>query len=103
MSTTSSPVDGGKVVVGCGREPWLAMRDLRKIGSIEARSAHDGDDGWDVIGITLVPGPIPDHASQERGATAAGWVAVGTLIRRPAAGRGYTAPRSAEATMRTAG
>lgn len=84
MSTTAgAAAEGAKVVAGYGREPGLALRDLRKIASIEARSAHADSDRWDVTGITLVPGPVPDH-SGERGATVGGWVAYGTLTRRAA-------------------
>jgi hypothetical protein len=84
MSTTAgAPAEGAKVVAGYGREPGLALRDLRKIASIEAGSAHADGDRWGVIGITLVPGPVPDH-SGERGATTGGWVAYGTLTRRAA-------------------
>jgi len=92
MSTTAgAPADGAKVVVGYGREPSLALRDLRKIASIEAGSAHADGNRWDVTGITLVPGPVPDHTG-ERGATTGGWVAYGTLTRRAAGEQEQDAP-----------
>jgi hypothetical protein len=82
MTTTDTPVDGGKVVAGFGFEPGLALRDLRKLASLEAGSAHAGGARWDVIGISLTPGPVPDHNADVKGATRPGWCAMGTLIRR---------------------
>jgi hypothetical protein len=67
-----------------GTEPGFALRDLRKLAQIEATNAG-GREGWQVIGVSLVPGPIPDRESGERGALRPGWCAVGTLIRPGAA------------------
>jgi hypothetical protein len=81
FTTGHAPVsEGAKVVAGMGTEPGFALRDLRKLAQIEVTSAGGGE-GWQVIGVSLVPGPIPDRESGERGALRPGWCAVGTLIR----------------------
>jgi hypothetical protein len=92
MTTTADvPAEGAKVVAGYGFEPGLALRDLRKLASIEAGAAHADGDRWDVVGISLTPGPVPDHQAGEKGATRSGWCAIGTLIRRAAAGHEHEA------------
>jgi hypothetical protein len=48
-------------------------------------SASDGAFVIIGVGISLTPGPVPDHESGEKGATRPGWLALGTLVRQPAA------------------
>jgi hypothetical protein len=91
MSTMASAPDGAFVIVGVGFEPLQAMRDLRKLSQIQAKELRrklgrePGNDTWSVVGISLTPGPVPDHESGEKGATRPGWLALGTLVRRPSA------------------
>jgi len=103
-STLHAPApEGAMVVAGMGTEPRDALRELRKVAQIEARSAdreagRDETDGrWEIVGVTLTPGPIPDYDAREqarrqhdndsggRNAVRPGWVSIGTLIRHDAA------------------
>jgi len=84
-TTYGHSIDDAKVVAGYGRDPGLAIRDLAKCARVTARDLVTEGDQFEVIGVTLVAGQVPDNTSTERHATAPGWAAYGTLIRRPAA------------------
>jgi hypothetical protein len=80
-TTDDRSIAGAKVVAGYGREPWLAIRDLSKLAKITARDDAADGDRFEVIGVTLTAGPVPDNTTTQKGATAPGWVAYGTLVK----------------------
>lgn len=68
-STLQVPApEGAMVVAGMGIEPRDALRELRKVAQIQARSADreagrdEASGRWEIIGVTLNPGPIPFRA-----------------------------------------
>jgi hypothetical protein len=72
------------VVAGYGRDPALAIRDLAKCARVTAWDMTAGPgDQFEVIGVRLVSGQVPDNTSTERHATTPGWAAYGTLLVRP--------------------
>jgi hypothetical protein len=84
-TTDDRAIEGAKVVAGYGREPWLAIRDLSKLARITARDDAADGDRFEVIGVTLTAGPVPDNTTTQKGATTQGWVAYGTLVKHPPA------------------
>jgi hypothetical protein len=81
---TTTNGDGGQaptVVAGYGTDPAAAVRDLTSCAKAAARELLRSGAGqqFEVIGVRLVAGEVPDNASDDRRATRPGWAAYGTL------------------------
>jgi hypothetical protein len=85
IQTTTTVGDGGQaptVVAGYGTDPAAAVRDLTSCARSVARELLMSGAGqrFEVIGVQLVAGEVPDNASDDRRATRPGWAAYGTMV-----------------------
>lgn len=93
IRTTTAGADdlmAAGVVAGFGPDPAAAVRDLTRVA--RAAAGDLGGDGgpYEVIGVTLVAGEVPDNDAlraappdavrEARRATRPGWCAYGTLM-----------------------
>ena len=70
-------------MAGYGADPAAAVRSLTRCARAEARiyaGEHPGPHVFDVQGVTLVAGKVPDDRAEERHAQTDGWAAIGTMV-----------------------
>ncbi len=80
-TTDGDGSDAPTVVAGYGPDPAAAVRDLTRCARSAARQLIGSRpyDRFEVIGVRLVAGEVPDNTSDARRATRPGWAAYGTL------------------------
>jgi hypothetical protein len=87
IRTTTDDHGGGLAVVvaGYGIDPGAAVRDLTRVARGAARELNGASPaGYEVVGVQLAAGEVPDNHRDARTDTRPGWCAYGTLQAAPA-------------------